>query len=422
MAGSSPRLSGLNFWTGCTALILLVFERLATIRTQKEVNAMRYQSSVLHQILKHVPWSSFDRLVEKHQADRRVRRLSTKSQLIALIYGQLSGAQSLREIEAGLKSHESQLYHAGSTAVRRSTLSDANGKRPTAVFVGLFEEMSKYVHRGLRRELPDLTYLIDATPLTLNAKSADWTTRFSKKVYGGKLHMIYDPAADVPIYAALSAANVNDITVAKKMPIEPGATYVFDLGYYDYSWWKTLDDAGCRIVTRLKKNTPLRLLRELPVPKTGSILCDRIGFLPQKLSYTNRNPMADAVREVQVKTDQGKILRIFSNDLDADAQEIAALYKYRWQIELLFRWIKQVLRIRHFLGTSQNAVLIQLIVALIAYLALRLAQRTQTAVESPLAFTRLVRINLTHKRRIDRLLRPMESFIPRPHQMVLKWN
>jgi hypothetical protein len=282
--------------------------------------------------------------------------------------------------------------------------------------------MSKYVHRGLRRELPDLTYLIDATPLTLNAKSADWTTRFSKKVYGGKLHMIYDPAADVPIYAALSAANVNDITVAKKMPIEPGATYVFDLGYYDYSWWKTLDDAGCRIVTRLKKNTPLRLLRELPVPKTGSILCDRIGFLPQKLSYTNRNPMADAVREVQVKTDQGKILRIFSNDLDADAQEIAALYKYRWQIELLFRWIKQVLRIRHFLGTSQNAVLIQLIVALIAYLALRLAQRTQTAVESPLAFTRLVRINLTHKRRIDRLLRPMESFIPRPHQMVLKWN
>ena len=383
---------------------------------------MHYQSSVFHQVLKHVPWGSFDRLVEEHEADKRVRRLSTKSQLVALLYGQLSGAQSLREIVAGLKSHESQLYHAGSKPVRRSTLSDANCKRPAAAFVGLFEEMSKCVHRGLRRELPDLTYLIDATPLTLNAKSADWTARFSKKIYGGKLHMIYDPAADVPIYAALSAANVNDITVAKKMPVEPGATYVFDLGYYDYSWWKTLDDAGCRIVTRLKKNTPLRILRELPVAENGSVLCDRIGFLPARLSYTRGNPMADAVREVQVMTDQGKVLRIFSNDLDADAEEIAALYKYRWQIELLFRWIKQVLRIRHFLGTSQNAVLIQLIVALIAYLALRLAQRTQTAVDSALAFARLVRVNLTHKRRIDRLLQPIDRSLPQTEQMVLNWT
>lgn len=382
---------------------------------------MRYQSSVLHQILKHVPWSSFDRLVEEHRADKRVRRLSTKDQLVALIYGQLSGAQSLREIEAGLKSHEGHLYHAGSKAVRRSTLSDANCRRPASVFVGLFEEMSKSVHRGLRRELPDLTYLIDATPLTLNAKTADWTARFSKKVYGGKLHVIYDPTADVPIYAALSAANVNDITLAKQMPIEPGATYVFDLGYYDYSWWKTLDDAGCRVVTRLKKNTPLRILKALPVAEGGSILSDCIGFLPQRLSSTRCNPMADAVREVQVQTDQGKVLRIFSNDLDAKAEEIAALYKQRWQIELLFRWIKQVLRIRHFIGTSQNAVLIQLVVALIAYLALRLAQRTQTAIATTLAFARLVRINLTHRRRIDTLLQPAYRRDPNPGQLEIQW-
>ena len=131
--------------------------------------------------------------------------------------------------------------------------------------------------------------------------------------------------------------------------------------------------------------------------------------------------MADAVREVQVQTDQGKVLRIFSNDLDAKAEEIAALYKQRWQIELLFRWIKQVLRIRHFIGTSQNAVLIQLVVALIAYLALRLAQRTQTAIATTLAFARLVRINLTHRRRIDTLLQPAYRRDPNPGQLEIQW-
>lgn len=404
------------------ALILLGFERFATIRTQKEINAMRGHSSVLCQILKHVPLAVFDELVEEHRADKHVRHLSTKGQLVALLYGQLSGAQSLREIEAGLKSHQNQLYHVGGKVVRRSTLADANRQRPAEVFVGLFNHMASCMHRGLRKALPDLTYLIDATPLTLNAKSADWTSRFSKKIYGGKLHMIYDPAADVPLYAALTAANVNDITAAKAMPIEPGATYVFDLGYYSFSWWRELDDAGCRIVTRLKKNTPLRVIEELAIVEGGPILRDCIGFLPERLSYTNRNPMADAVREVQVMTEQGKLLRIFTNDLDADAEEIAALYKYRWQIELLFRWIKQTLKIRHFLGTSHNAVLIQLIVALIAYIALRLAQRTQTAIESPLAFARLVRANLTHWRPIGHLLQPPERPLPNPDQMVLQWT
>lgn len=381
---------------------------------------MQHHNSVLHQVLKHVPWSVFDELVEKYGADRRVRRLTTKSQLIALIYAQLSGATSLREVVGGLKSHATRLYHLGAEPVARSTLSDANLLRPAELFADLLSEMMKMAHRGLRRALADTTYLIDSTGLRLDERSAHWA-RFSAGVCGAKLHVIYDADADQPIYAAISAANVNDITPAQAMPIEPGATYVFDLGYYDYRWWAQLADAGCRIVTRFKKTTPFHLLKETLVSAESGILSDRIGFLPKRQKYSRENPFQDAVREVQVKTETGKVLRIFCNDLDATAQEIADLYKRRWAIELFFRWIKQTLKITRFLGASENAVRIQTAVALISFLILRLAQALQTAVKSPLAFARLVRTNLMHRRRLDQLLEPYPTPLLNSNQMELQW-
>jgi len=382
---------------------------------------MQHQNSVFHSILKHVPWDDFDRLVEEHGADARVRQLTTRSQLVALLYGQLSGASSLREIVAGLESHAARLYHVGAGAVRRSTLSDANAQRPSAMFAELLALMMKQAHRGLRRKLAETTYLIDSTGLPLNEFSAGWA-RFSAGVCGAKMHVIYDADADRPIYAAVSAAKVNDITVAQKMPITAGATYVFDLGYYDYSWWAQLDAAACRIVTRFKSNAPLKLVKELPVSQGGNILSDRIGFLRDRLQYSRRNPMENAVREVRVATETGKVLRILSNDLDATAQEIADLYKRRWAIELFFRWVKQILRITRFLGTSENAVRIQIAVALIAFLLLRLAQATQKGVPSPLVFARLVRVNLMHRRGIDRLLRIEPTPQLDTTQLALQWN
>lgn len=382
---------------------------------------MRHDNSVLHQVLQHVPWTGFERLVEEHAADKHVRRLSTKSQLVAMLYGQLSGASSLREIASGLESHQARLYHLGATQPRRSTLADANALRPAEVFGGLFALLLAQAHRGLRRKLWETTYLMNSTSLKLDARSADWA-RFSHKVCGAKLHVIYDPDADQPVYAALSAANVNDITPAREMPIEAGATYVFDLGYYDYRWWAELDEAGCRIVTRFKKNTPLRLIKEQRVTKGSNVLSDRIGFLPERQKYNRQNPFANPVREVRVKTETGKVLRILSNDLDAKAKDIADLYKRRWAIELFFRWIKQTLKITHFLGTSKNAVRIQIAIALIAFLLLRLAQATQKTVKSPLAFVRLVRANLMHRRRLDSLLKSPDQNPENPAQMTLQWT
>jgi len=400
-------------------LILLSLERLAAIRDIERANAMPHQNSVFACVLKLVPWTVFDRLVTEHGSDYRIRQLTTKSQLVALLYAQLAGATSLRQIEADLLSHSSRLYHVGAKPVARSTLSDANGLRPSGVFTALLDHMMNLVHRKVRQEVREATFLIDSTSVRLNSLSANWA-RFSDNVYGAKVHIIYDADQERPIYAVVTASNVNDISAAKDMPIVPGATYVFDLGYYDYGWWAELHNRGCRIVTRFKSNTPLAVVKELPVLRNGAILSDRIGHLPVRQAKSRRNPFQDPVREVRVRTETGKILRILSNDLDATAQEIADLYRRRWEIELFFRWIKQTLKITKFLGASENAVRIQIAVALIAFLLLRLAQATQKVIPSPLTFARLIRTNLMHCRPLDGLLAPPPPD-PNTRQMVLQW-
>ena len=354
-------------------------------------------------------------------ADARVRRLSTKGQLVALLYAQLAGAVSLREIETAMQSHSGRLYHLGGCEVSRSTLADANAQRPSAVFQELFQLMAARASRGLRRATGEAVRLIDSTGLRLSGLASDWA-RFSQGVNGAKAHIVYDPDAERPLYLQVTAAKVNDISVAKALTIEPGATYVFDLGYYDYGWWAQLNQAGSRIVTRLKKNTPLTLVEAQVLPEGSSLLYDRIGHLPDRLAYARTNPFQDPVREIGVMTDDGKtLLRLVTNDLDAPAQEIADLYKRRWAIELFFRWIKQTLKITHFIGRSENAVRIQIAVALIAYLLLRIAQEQTKIIASPLAFARLVRANILHRRDLDKLLKPPPNLALDPKQLTLNW-
>ena len=398
--------------------ILLCFDVLPTFATQEGTHAMRHHNTVFHAVLKLAPWSVFNRLVDEWKANKKVRRLTTQNQFIAMLYAQLSSAASLRAVEAGFESHATRLYHIGACEVSRSTLADANAKRPCAVFVGFLAELMARCERSLGRRIADAVYLIDSTGFRLSGLSADWA-QFSPGVCGAKLHIVYNPDSARPSYAAVTPANVNDITVAKAMPIRAGATYVFDLAYYDYAWWAELNIAGCRLVTRLKVNTPLSVVAENPVATGSSILSDRIGYLPTRQARNRKNPFQDPVREVRVRTETGKILRIVTNDLDAAAEEIAELYKRRWQIELFFRWVKHTLKIRHFFGTSENAVRIQIAVALIAFLLLRIAHATQHAINSLLAFTRLVSENLMQRRPINALLEPPPPLIKDQRQLSL---
>jgi hypothetical protein len=336
------------------------------------------------------------------------------------LFGQLAGAASLREIETAMASHQARLYHVGGRVAHRSTFADANRIRSPLVFSELFEHMLGMAGRGMRRKLGDAVHLIDSTGLHLAGIGAQWA-RFSANVCGAKAHVIYDPDLASPVYHAVTAANINDITAAKEMPIVAGITYVFDLGYYDFTWWAKLDAAGCRIVTRFKTNTPLGSPRDMPLEGASNILSDRIGFLPARQANNRRNPMQDAVREIVVTIPTGKKLRILTNDLDAPAQEIADLYKRRWQIELFFRLMKQMLRITHFIGRSENAVRIQIAVALIAFLLIHLLQTMAKDKHGFLELVRLVRTNLMHRKDFTRLRQRQIPLPLDPRQLALNW-
>jgi Transposase DDE domain/Domain of unknown function (DUF4372) len=384
---------------------------------------MRHQNSLFHQILQLVPWARFDALVDQHGADARVRRLSTKSQFIALLHAQLSGASSLREIEATLSSHQTRLYHLGATAPARSTLADANANRPAALFAEMFAGLLRHAHPDLRRATREAVHLIDATSIRLSDLSAAWA-RYGSRGTSVKIHVDYSAERGVPTHFDITPARINDITMAKALEIKPGETYVFDLGYYDFTWFSKLHHAGCRFVTRLKNHTRPRVLEERPVIIEGPVRADRLIKIDGRLKSVRarRNPLTNIpLREVVVIIETGKTLRILTNDLDATAEQIANLYKARWQIELFFRWVKQNLKIKRFLGVSETAIRTQIAVAMIAYLLLQMAYKAQAAMPGLLTFARLVRANLMHLRSIHNLGRPPPPIgcDPRQKEMVL---
>lgn len=380
---------------------------------------MRHQNTVYHSVLKVIPRGEFDRLVKKHGMDFRTRGLSTWTQFVALLFAQLAGTVSLRDLVTSLQSHLGMLYHLGAKPVRRSSLADANRERSHVFFDELFAALLARLPARLPRRMRQAVRLIDSTSLRLNRLSSSWA-RFSNGVFGAKLHVVYDPHAARPVYFVVTKANVNDITPAKAITIEAGGVYVFDLGYYDFGWWTLLDAQGCLIVTRFKKNTPLEIVAENKVPKDSNILSDRIGHLAQRLAFSRKNPFQDPVREIRVRIQGGKILRLFTNDLNAPAQEIADLYKSRWEIELFFRWIKQALRIKRFLGASENAVRIQIAIALIAFLLLHAAHAILGITHNLLAFMRVIRANLTHRRPVQQLWKPPDDHEPQTTQMQLE--
>jgi IS4 transposase len=373
---------------------------------------MAHQNIVLQEILRHLPGARLNALVSQHQADKHVRTLPTRTLLITLLYAQLAGLAGLRETADVTRTQAKRLRHLGIRPVPKSTLDDALHLRPAAVFQQLFAFLVSRSNRKLRRDTDGLVLLIDSTSLHLNRYSEDWA-KFSTSVCGAKAHVIYDPDGNRPIYAAVTPARVNDITAAHDMPIEPGATYVFDLGYYDFAWWQRMHEAGCRIVTRLKGNTPLTVRWEKRYDPGLPILSDRIGTLPGRQAHNRRNPFQAEVREVRVRTQTGTILRVLTNDLDAPVQEIADLYKRRWAIELFFRWIKQNLKIKRFMATSENAIQIQVFAALIGFLLLRLAHAAQAGLTSMVRFVRTVRGNLLERRSLDDLVADLIRRPPR---------
>jgi IS4 transposase len=349
---------------------------------------MRFNDSIFGKLLEPINRRQFRTAVDGVDGDAYDKSFTSWDHLVALIYAQLSGNDSLRAVVAGFNANSQHHYHLGTGKLRRSTLSDANARRPVSVFAQTFATLSAMASRQLRCEGKEMVRLIDASPIPLG-KVCNWAT-WNGRIRGMKLHAVYDPKGDVPSSVEVTSANVNDIEIGRQVPIQPGTTYVFDKGYCRFDWWQKINDSKALFVTRAKQRIRLRAFKHRTIRKRKGDGFKIIADDEVKLVSKGDSRLPIPLRRIKLRRENGGVMTLLTNDLDRTAVEIAALYKSRWQIELLFRWIKQHLDIRKFLGTNDNAIRLQVLAAMIAYLLLRIAARTNCIKMLPLRLAELV--------------------------------
>jgi putative transposase len=359
---------------------------------------MRFTSSILTSLLKSIDRRHFGKLVEKYDADAYGKHFNSWQHLVTLVYAQLSGAQSLRAVETGFNAQSHHHYHLGCTHVARSTLADANQRRPAGMFMELLEHLMAGLGRTQRKEIKSALHLIDSTPVPLN-RMFDCAAS-NGRIVGLKLHVLHDPHSSLPRTIAITPANVNDIGFGRGLSLESGVTYVFDKAYCHFGWWMEMEAAGSFFVTRPKKNMRWNTLvtRELKDREgDGFTVCaDREVQLASR--GNSLKTLQIPLRCITIRRDTGEPFDILTNDLSRPAVDLAACYKARWQIELFFKWIKQNLNIARFMATSKNAIHLQIIAALIAYI---LIQKARMATQSKLSARRFCELvgSFIHTRR-----------------------
>jgi IS4 transposase len=336
-----------------------------------------FKISRFAELIKLLPRGVLDRAVRQEQADRYRKRFRTWNQMLAMIYGQLSGARSLRTLTGGFNAHEGHHYHLGCAALRRSTLAQANAHGTVSVFAQVAQALLLAGRGKLRQEASELVQLLDSTSITLKGRGFDeWTERTrTRNTQGMKLHVLLGLNEQAPLEYSISAANYNDVQHAQTLTPEAGVVYVFDKGYCDYRWWWQIEQRGAKFVTRFKSNARLEVFKERRIAQAaqGTILSDQCVKLSNKSPGAGRrNPYLKPLRRIVVAREGRDPMVLATNDLKSSALHIAERYRQRWQIELFFKWIKQHLRIKSFLGRSETAVRIQILTALITYLLLAL--------------------------------------------------
>jgi putative transposase len=367
---------------------------------------MRYSDSILGNLLKPISRRWFDALVDRHAGNAYDKKFGSWDHLVALVYAQLGGIESLRALEAAWNANAHHHYHLGVGPLARSTLADANARRPLAIFAETFAKLSGLADRLVRREGEEMLRLIDATPIPLG-KVVEWAKR-NGRIRGLKMHVVYDPVRDNPTFVDITDANVNDIEVGRAVPIVSGCTYIYDKGYCRYDWWASIDAAGANFVTRMK-SARFRAVRWRTVSQATGNGFTILDDAEVKLVSKGDSKLAIAMRRIRLKRHDGTKIALLTNDLKRSAVEIGALYKTRWQIELLFRWIKQHLKIRTFLGRNPNAIRLQLLAAMIAYLLLRIAARHCFLKMPAIRFAELVGARLFTRTAIAHIDKPNRS-------------
>lgn len=366
---------------------------------------MRKLETIFGELLKLVPRYQFEKAVQQYQGDRYVKSYTTWHQYITILFSQIKQKDSIRDIVTGWDAFESRWYHLGMPAIYRSTFSDANNKRDYQIFESLFYHLLSrcrdYTPKH-RFKFNNPLFSLDASVIDLCLSVFPWA-KFRKTKGAIKMHCLYDHSGALPSFVTVTDGKKHDVTVAKKseLPLSPDSIVSIDRAYIDYKWLNSLDENGVWFVTRAKSNIDYVVTGQHPVSGKG-VRKDRTILLdgPRTRNYYQKELRLIEFYDEETK----KHLTFLTNNRKLAASTIAAIYKSRWQIELFFKWIKQNLKIKSFLGTSKNAVLTQIWVAMSYYLLLTYIKYQTKYGHSLLTLSRIIREMLFERKNLIDIL------------------
>jgi hypothetical protein len=370
---------------------------------------MAHNNTIFAQLLKLISRHEFESLAKAHHEGQKLRKMNRWSQFVALTLGQLSQRISLRDICNNLMAQSNKLYHLGCVDVSRSSLSRINEKQPYTLYEALFHRLLGRCQSkapGHKFRFKNKLISLDATTIDLCLSVFPWAD-FRRTKGGIKLHVGLDHNGYLPQFVQVSEARKHEVTIARCLNFPKGSIVVFDRGYVDYAWYQQLNNKGVFFVTRLKSNADYRVTERRQVDKSQGLRSDQTirltGF------YANKH-CDIALRRISYRDpDTGRYYEFLTNNFYLSAKTIAEIYKARWQIEIFFKWIKQNLKIKTFLGTSKNAVLTQIWIAMCAYLLLAFIKFSSKLDISLQSMTRLLQLNLFERSAL------LDLFSPKPN-------
>ena len=382
---------------------------------------MAHCNTILSQILKLVPRHEFETLAKHHHSGRAFRKASRWSQFVSLTMAQLSGRNSLRDIVDNMSAQMHRLYHLGSEKLSRSNLSRINEDKPYTLYEALFGKLLARCQKlapGHNFKFNHSLYSLDASTIDLCLSAFPWAD-FRTTKGAIKLHVGLNHAGYLPEFVTVTEGKKHDVTVGRILNFPKGSIVAIDKAYNDYAWYKQLTDKDIFFVTRLKSNAKYRIIQRRTVLKNKGLTCDQtIEFTGPQIAkkcpiQLRRIGYKDAVT--------GKHYVFLTNNFKLAAKTIADIYKARWQVELFFKWIKQNLKIKSFVGRSKNAVMTQIWVAMCVYLLIAFLKFQSSLTKSMQQLLRLLQLNLFDKRDLMALLRgdPPDDELPDINQMNL---
>ena len=360
---------------------------------------------VFAQLMDHLPWKSFGRIVERYGGDQRAR-FSCADQFRCMAFAQLTYRESLRDIVTCLRAQSTKLYHLGVRAtVARSTLADANEARNWCIYAEFAQHLIRtarklYVDEPFGVELKDTVYALDSTTIDLCLALFPWAPFRSTKA-AIKLHTLIDLRGNIPSFIHISDGKLHDVNVLDQLLPEAGAFYIMDRGYLDFERLHRLHSAGAFFVTRAKSNLKAKRRYSRPVDRSTGLICDQTITLTV---YYSKVGYCEPLRRIRLKTAEGKTLVFLTNNFELPALTIAELYRCRWQVELFFKWIKQHLRIKAFFGTSENAVKTQVWIAVSVYVLVAIVRKRLALSASLYQTLQILSLTMFETTPLDQLL------------------